>query len=262
MSLTDDGGTVAVSRGGQAFARRRLAAERVFYGGMAAFVGAAVFVGFWRSYLLRGLVAAPAFPAPPLTPLVHAHALLFVGWVLLFLVQNALVSAGRRDLHRTLGVVATVWIPVMVGVGTWVALYSVARGTDPALMEPRGWLAVQICDLVVFAVLAVAGYRARRDLQAHKRLMLLATISLLPAAVGRWPLPAAAYIFGMPASFFAFADLAIVPLIVWDLTARGRIHRATLWGGLLLVVSLPLRLAVASTAVWLAIADAALAFVR
>lgn len=236
--------------------------ERVFYGGAAALVGALVFVAFWRSYFLRGLVDAPAFPVAPLTPLVHAHGLLFVGWVVLFMVQCSLVSAGRRDLHRKLGVAATIWIPLMIGVGTWVALVSVARRTDPGLMEPRGWLAVQFADLGVFAALAVAGYGWRRDLQAHKRLMLMATISLLPAAVGRLPLPGAVTVLGLPTSFFALADLAILPLVAWDFATRGRIHRATLWGGLLLLLSLPLRLAVAGTATWLALADRALEWVR
>jgi hypothetical protein len=51
-------------------------------------------------------------------------------------------------------------------------------------------------------------------------------------------------------------------LIAWDVVTRGKIHRATLWGGLLIVLSLPLRFAVASTSTWLAIADSAFALVR
>ena len=37
---------------------------------------------------------------------VHIHALLFMGWVTIFLLQNILVSTGRVDLHRKLGWVA------------------------------------------------------------------------------------------------------------------------------------------------------------
>jgi hypothetical protein len=262
MSPLDERANVIVIDRRRVPERSPAAAERAFFGCAAALIGATVFVGFWRSYFLRGLVDAPAFPISPLTPLVHAHGLLFVGWIALFIVQNALVGFGRRDLHRKLGVIATVWVPVMVGVGTWLALHSVARGSAPALMEPRGWLAVQLADLVVFATLAVAGYSARKDLQTHKRLMLLATISLLPAAVGRWPLPDRAFVLGVPVSFFAFADLAVLPLVAWDVATRGRIHRATIWGGLLLVLSLPLRLAVAGTATWIALADRALGMVR
>jgi FtsH-binding integral membrane protein len=261
MSSIRAGSTPVAHDAQRAVGRHHGVAERVFYGGAAALVGATVFAGFWRSYLLRGLVDAPAFPTH-LSPLVHIHGILFLGWVLLFMVQSSLVSAGRRDLHRRLGVVATAWVPLVLGVGAWVALSSVAHGTDPALMEPRGWLAVQMADLVVFAALAAFGYGARRDLQTHKRLMLLATISLLPAAIARWPLPDEAYVLGLPASFFAFADLAILPLVAWDFATRGRIHRATLWGGLLMVVSLPLRFVVAGTAAWVALADRLLSLAR
>src|SRR6476469_6946877 len=56
-------------------ARRLPAAERLFYGGNAVFIAAAIFAGFWRSYLLRGLVDAPLhFPVPPSPPLVHVTA--------------------------------------------------------------------------------------------------------------------------------------------------------------------------------------------
>lgn len=53
-----------------------------------------------------------------------------------------------------------------------------------------------------------------------------------------------------------------MPLIMWDLATRGRIHRATLWGGLLLVVSIPLRLEVAKTDSWMAFAGWAVGLVR
>jgi hypothetical protein len=262
MSSLDEQVSKIVTDVRQAPERSSVTAERAFYGGAAVFVGASVLVAFWRSYFLRGLVDAPAFPISPRTPLIHAHGILFIGWIALFMVQNALVSAGRRDLHRKLGVAAIVWIPLMVSVGAWIALYSTAHGSDLALMEPRAWLAVQLGDLVVFSTLAVAGYRARRDLQTHKRLMLLATTSLLPAAIGRWPLPDAFYVLGVPLSFFAFADLTILPVVAWDVATRGRIHRATLWGGLLMILSLPLRLAIGGTATWVALVDRALGLVR
>src|SRR5438477_11819431 len=117
--------------------------ERAFYGGMAAFILLAVSVGFARSYYLRGLVGPPAFPLAPLTPVIHLHGFLFTGWILLFTAQTSLVSAGRRDLHLKLGLVATVWVPLQIAVGTLTALQGVVRGTAPPFLEPRRWLAVQ-----------------------------------------------------------------------------------------------------------------------
>src|SRR5215213_10723532 len=50
-------------------------------------------------------------------PLVHAHAIVFMGWVAIYLAQNLLVGAGRLDIHRKLGWIAAGWIFPMVLLG-------------------------------------------------------------------------------------------------------------------------------------------------
>jgi hypothetical protein len=60
----------------------------------------------------------------------------------------------------------------------------------------------------------------------------------------------------------AVSTLFVLPLVAWDLVTRGRLHPVTLWGGLLVVASGPLRLAIAFTDAWLAFAEAAVALVR
>ena len=47
-----------------------------------------------------------------------------------------------------------------------------------------------------------------------------------------------------PAGFF------IVALLAYDLSTRRKVHPATIWGGLLLVASQPLRLMIAGTSLW------------
>ena len=54
---------------------------------------------------------------------------------------------------------------------------------------------------------------------------------------------------------FAVATLLLVPIVGWDLKTRQRLHPVTLWGGLLLVVSGPLRLALAQTDGWLVVSN-------
>jgi hypothetical protein len=56
---------------------------------------------------------------------------------------------------------------------------------------------------------------------------------------------------GNPLLFFALTDLFLIPLVIWDLRTRGRLHPVTLWAGLLLVVSQPLRLWLSGTEAWL-----------
>jgi hypothetical protein len=50
------------------------------------------------------------------------------------------------------------------------------------------------------------------------------------------------------------AALLVVPMVAWDFRTRGKLHPVTLWGGLLVVLSLPARFAIAQTDVWAAIA--------
>jgi hypothetical protein len=77
--------------------------------------------------------------------------------------------------------------------------------------------------------------------------MLLATIAILPPTIARWVL-----LLGLgPSVVFAVATILLVPIVGWDLKTRRRIHPVTLWGGLVLVVSGPLRLALARTDGWL-----------
>jgi len=106
--------------------------------------------------------------------------------------------------------------------------------------------------MLVFASLVGAAFYFRRQPDSHKRLMLLATIAILPAAVARLPF---AFIqqYG-PLAFFGLADLFIVPCLIYDVITRGRPHRATVLGGALIVASHPLRLVIGNTHAWLAFA--------
>jgi hypothetical protein len=225
--------------------------EHRFFGGMAALIILVAVVGFARTYFLRSLLPVST-PAPlGLTPLIHLHAALLTAWVLLFFVQARLIDAKRIDLHRRLGVAGAVMAGLIVGIGTLVAIQSVLRGVGPFGMDPRRFLIVPLTAVGLFVVFVVAGIRARGDPSSHKRLMLLATIALMPPAIARWVL-----LLGLgPPVVLATASLLVVPLIVWDAKSRGNLHPVTLWGGLLLVVSGPVRLLLGQTDGWLTVSD-------
>ena len=113
------------------------------------------------------------------------------------------------------------------------------------------FLAIPLFDMLVFSSLVSAGFYFRRRADVHKRLMVLATISILSAAIARLP-------FGIlkagPPAFFGLTDLFIVACVLYDLIARRRLHRATVWGGLLIILSQPLRLMISGTSAWMAFA--------
>ena len=226
--------------------RRR---ERLFYTGLAIAFVFITFAGFARSYYLK-----PYFGTPPaMTPLLHLHGLVFSAWIALLLAQTALVAARRTPLHRRLGWLGAGLAALMILVGTFTAVVRAKIvEVPPGSPSPLVFLTIPLGDMLVFALLVGAGFYYRRRADVHKRLMLLATIAILPAAVARLPF---AFIqqFG-PLAFFGLPDLFVLVLLAYDLLTRGRPHRATVLGGLLLVVSHPLRLVVGHTQAWLSFA--------
>jgi uncharacterized membrane protein len=138
-----------------------------------------------RRAQLRPLVAAPALPL-----CIHVHGALFTAWVLLFVAQTSLVAARRTDLHKRLGVGGAVLAAAMVVSGTFVAIDS-ARRARPALgalaaAPPLFVLVIPLASVVVFTILVGLGLYYRRRAETHKRLMLLATIALLPPALAAY----------------------------------------------------------------------------
>src|SRR5580698_11250218 len=77
------------------------AAERSFFAGMAVLLCVVVFIGFSPTYFRAGMLRAP-LPSP----ILHVHGAVFTLWMVLFLVQTALISARRVAWHRSLGTVA------------------------------------------------------------------------------------------------------------------------------------------------------------
>jgi FtsH-binding integral membrane protein len=221
--------------------------EHRFYAGMAVAILATVLVGFGRTFFLARWFPEVQHLAAPET-FFYVHGAIFTAWMLLLLLQPVLVARQRTDLHRKLGWVGAALAAAMIGVGFEGALLAARRpggfmGLDiPATV----FLIVPLLDIALFALLVGLAIARRRDLQAHKRLMLVGTISILGAAVARLPL---SFMVG-PIAFFVGTDLFLLPLVAWDLRSRGRLHPVTLWGGLLLIASQPFRLWVSGTETW------------
>ena len=138
----------------------------------------------------------------------------------------------------------------MVVSGTAVAIES-ARLARPALgvlarTSPLFVLVIPLASVVVFAILVGFGLYHRRRPDAHKRLMLLATLALLPPALGRIRILNAVG----PQAFFGVTVLFIVAVIAYDYWTRRRVHAVSLWGGLFLALSFPGRIALGHTDAW------------
>ena len=227
------------------------ARDRLFYSGMAVAMAVTVLVGFGATYYLRLFSGTPlTVSGGAITPTLHLHGLLFSAWVLLFLVQTALIAGRRVNVHRRLGYASSALAAGMVIVGFRTAVEAAGRGSAPPGVDPLSFLAVPLFDLVLFTGFVSAAMLKRRDKEAHKRLMLLAYVSIITAAVARWPgiLPLG------PLAFFGLSFLFAVAGMVYDRVSRGRIHRVYLWGAPIIALSVPLRLALSGTDAWLSFA--------
>jgi hypothetical protein len=224
----------------------RVHPDRRFFMAMAATIAVVVFVGFAPTFYLR-----PAFHPEPLPAVFAVHGTIFTAWILLFIVQTTLVSTRRTDIHKKLGLVGAALAALMVVVGYRAAVTAASRGfATPGLPPPLVFFAIPFFDLLVFAPLVALALYFRRRAATHKRLMLLATIAIVTAAIARLP-----YILPLgPLMFFGLTDLLAVAAIIYDRSTLGRSHRATLWGTLFLVASQVTRLVVSGTATWLAFA--------
>jgi len=225
----------------------RRVTDRAFYVGMAVAAVVTVFVGFAPTYFLRSRCVAQ-----PLPLYLELHGIVFTAWIVALVAQTTLVAVRRVDLHRRLGwagvVVAALMVVMAVTAGILSGRRDVAAGHEA---EALSFLTVPFFDIGVFLVLVTAAVRYRREPETHKRLMLLATINILDAAVSRWPL---AIMSTSPHAYFLVTDGFVVIAIAYDLVSRRRVHPAYLWGGLLMLVGQFSRDLIGQTAAWHSVA--------
>jgi len=216
--------------------------ERWFFSGMAVLILGTVFLGFAKTYFLAGV-----FKAPLPSWVIHVHGAAFTTWILLLIVQTSLVSAGRVDVHRRLGVAGFALACVMVALGAMAGTDLLRRDCGGFGVNAKAFYAGTLGDMVIFGTLIFAAFRARFNPAAHKRLILVATITLMEAAINRWPF---AIIERAPFMVDVFAYTFVLLLVAYDLWSMRSVHHATIWGGLFLVVMQQLELPIGKTAVW------------
>jgi hypothetical protein len=218
--------------------------DRRLYILAAVFVPIIVLIGFARTYYLKGFFSAPALPSL----LVHLHGIVMTSWVILFVVQVSLVATRRVRVHQRLGVLGAMLAALVVVVGALTGIAGAARGATPGPPALQ-FLVIPLGDILVFALLVGMALWFRRRPDIHKRLMLLAALNLLGPAIARIPLHFIET--GGPFAFFGLTDLPILACVVFDTVKNRRLHPVFLWGTLMIVAFQPLRLMLASTAVWM-----------
>jgi len=263
-SRASTGQTEAVHTALQSMESARVRAGRPFYVATAAFVILLSVVGFGPS-----LVDGSMRNGPP-SSVVIVHGLVGSAWLLLFLAQTTLAATGRLSMHRRLGAAAPALAITLIWLTFQMTIEMIRRGHDlsgdlfrpagppggpvPSVAEVDGGLGAFVSSLN-FGILVVAGWWNRRRPEIHKRLMLVALLSLAGVpllhlagyAVGRWPDLSGPPVMAIP---LVGGNLLLFAGAVHDKVTRGRAHPISVWVPLALIAMSMLVFVVMGSAAW------------
>jgi len=231
-----------------------------FYMTMAITCLAVAVLGFAPTYFVP--LATGRFASPPL---VHVHGLIFFSWVLFLCLQTWLVNSGRSFAHREWGMLGVAIATAMIFSVFATVIFRIQQltplGAGPAI---RAFSWVQVSGMLFFGAAFSLAIARVREPEVHKRLMLLATISLLDAPIARWFLtflapPAPPGPPQVPPVFVTVppaivADLLLVAVMAYDWRTRSRPHRVYVIGGAILLVVQVTRPLISATPQWDALA--------
>ena len=205
---------------------------RFFYLCASAIFLALVFAAFAHQFYLSAL-----FDSAPLPVLLEIHGAVMTGWVLLLVMQSALIVSRRVRWHRSLGVVGAVWAVLVVVSGVVTTLRASVRevrlhsAVAPIQLTVTGFELVEML-LLSFLVVFAFHFRHRRDV--HGRLMLLTIFCMLPSVISRAPVD----IFPSNLSILLGVYGCWGICVTVDTVRQRRVHPAFAIGGAIIVLSL------------------------
>lgn len=160
----------------------------------------------------------------------HLHAFVFFGWIVLFVTQSFLVASGNTALHRRLGWLSALWLPMMAVMGVVITVTSLRRTGGPFFFDANEFLFGNMTGIAMFVAMVAAAVKMRRRSDWHRRLMVSAMAAITGPGFGRLlpaPLmiPYAWEITNAIGLGFIFAGM------IRDKRANGSIHPAW-WVGM------------------------------
>lgn len=204
-----------------------------------------VFIGYFKTYYFSSF-----FDVKPLAnALVHAHGIVMSLWVIYFTAQTVLIRSKNIRLHMTLGMagIALAALVVVVGLATAYDAHIVRAAAPPGL-NPHSFLIVPVVDMLLFVIFFGGAIYFRKRPAEHKTLMLMTAINFVGAAVARIPFfpqnLILLFVIGIPVLLSIFC-------LIWFTVKYRKLNKIFAAAVFLFIVSIPLRIVFANTAIWL-----------
>lgn len=197
-----------------------------FYIGMSGFLLFVVVGGFAPTFSLRAWFQTTELPI-----YLHVHGAVLTAWYALAFVQPCLVALGKTHWHRRLGVAAVLVALALVAVSTVVLSNFPSRHLAEDGAAALGLIFfANVAVLILFVTFVGAALLARRRPETHKRLMMLASLSIVGPAAARWA--DFGFLPGVPRPAFSIGCYVLLTVVTLghDLVATKRVHPATAYG--------------------------------
>lgn len=206
------------------------------------------------SLLLVSKVESGVRPSPPL--ILHVHAATMVLWLVLFLLQSVLIKKRKYPIHKMLGLASAV-----LAIGILLSMYGVEFSklerltssptvlVEQAYQSTYSFLLIHSTSYIFFSLFYLwAIFTTHKDSETHKRMMVLAALTLMIPGLGRLinfaqVLPD----FGLSLvdSRHLYLFILISPAIIYDIITKRTLHRSYMIG-----LSLLLLWAIAAHFLW------------
>jgi hypothetical protein len=188
--------------------------DKYFYFSMSLLFAAIVLWGFSQT------ADSNLFHATPPRPfLLWIHGAAFSAWVVFYIFQSALVRTRNVKWHRFFGWFGAALGALMVVLGCVINVVMTRFHTFVLHDAEPTFMSIPFYDMLAFGTLLTLAIAWRKKPELHRRLLFIATCSLMDAPFGRFD-----FVFNN-SLFFLCVDLLILLGVGRDLVVDRRVHK-------------------------------------
>jgi uncharacterized membrane protein len=192
-----------------------------------------IFAGFGLTYL-QPMARGSLGPVPPV---VHLHGFVHFSWMLLLVAQAFLVNVRNIRLHRSLGTFGIAVATAVLISGFLLTSLFVKASIDNPPADFYRLTYLSVVAVLGFGTLFCLAIRSTSTPERHKRLILFATMGLLPPGINRLYMVS----FGLTdvpvLATYLTLDAMIAAIFIYDWRKTGRITPASATGAAVVLAS-------------------------